>query len=69
LSIARKTEKISVLAGIQSPRSALSGYAGISNLPRLRIAAFINLFGDVSYEGGASINGPFMTSLGAALRS
>src|SRR5947208_14349635 len=25
----------------------------------------VNLFGDVTYEGGASINGPFMASLGA----
>src|SRR5438132_9506263 len=26
----------------------------------------VNLFGDVTYEGGASINGPFMASLGAS---
>lgn len=25
----------------------------------------VNLFGDITYEGGASINGPFMASLGA----
>src|SRR5438034_4417174 len=25
----------------------------------------VNLFGDVTYEGGASINGPFLGSLGA----
>src|SRR5438552_6671178 len=25
----------------------------------------VNLFSDVTYEGGASINGPFMASLGA----
>ena len=25
----------------------------------------VNLFGDVTYEGGASINGPFMATLGA----
>src|SRR5437762_920995 len=25
----------------------------------------VNLFGDVTYEGGASINGPFMAHLGA----
>ena len=27
----------------------------------------VNLFGDVTYEGGASINGPFMASLGLAI--
>jgi MFS family permease len=26
----------------------------------------VNLFGDITYEGGASINGPFMASLGAS---
>ena len=26
----------------------------------------VNLFGDVTYEGGASINGPFMAGLGAS---
>jgi MFS family permease len=26
----------------------------------------VNLFGDMTYEGGASINGPFMASLGAS---
>jgi hypothetical protein len=26
----------------------------------------VNLFGDVTYEGGASINGPFMATLGAS---
>lgn len=26
----------------------------------------VNLFGDVTYEGGGSINGPFMASLGAS---
>jgi hypothetical protein len=26
----------------------------------------VNLFGDVTYEGGASINGPFLASLGAS---
>ena len=26
----------------------------------------VNLFGDVTYEGGTSINGPFMASLGAS---
>src|SRR5829696_3341939 len=26
----------------------------------------VNLFGDVTYEGGASINGPFLGSLGAS---
>jgi len=26
----------------------------------------LNLFGDITYEGGASINGPFMASLGAS---
>jgi hypothetical protein len=25
----------------------------------------VNLFGDITYEGGGSINGPFMASLGA----
>jgi hypothetical protein len=25
----------------------------------------VNLFGDMTYEGGASINGPFLQSLGA----
>src|SRR6266568_5901010 len=25
----------------------------------------VNLFGDITYEGGASINGPFMATLGA----
>jgi len=29
------------------------------------IMGLVNLFGDVAYEGGASINGPFMASLGA----
>lgn len=29
------------------------------------VMGIINLFGDVTYEGGASINGPFMVSLGA----
>jgi MFS family permease len=29
------------------------------------IMGLVNLFGDVTYEGGASINGPFMASLGA----
>jgi hypothetical protein len=27
----------------------------------------VNLFGDITYEGGASINGPFMASLGASV--
>src|SRR5436190_16091235 len=39
-----------------------------------RVAAFrfvftmglVNLFADVTYEGGASINGPFLSSLGAS---
>lgn len=26
----------------------------------------VNLFGDITYEGGASINGPFMATLGAS---
>jgi hypothetical protein len=26
----------------------------------------VNLFGDVTYEGGGSINGPFMAMLGAS---
>jgi hypothetical protein len=26
----------------------------------------VNLFGDVTYEGGGSINGPFMATLGAS---
>src|SRR5439155_10962100 len=26
----------------------------------------VNLFGDVTYEGGASINGPFLGTLGAS---
>lgn len=26
----------------------------------------VNLFGDVTYEGGSSINGPFLQSLGAS---
>src|SRR5437870_7575955 len=26
----------------------------------------VNLFGDITYEGGASINGPFMGTLGAS---
>jgi MFS family permease len=26
----------------------------------------VNLFGDITYEGGGSINGPFMASLGAS---
>ena len=30
------------------------------------IMGLVNLFGDVAYEGGASINGPFMASLGAS---
>src|ERR1051325_4168960 len=30
------------------------------------IMGIVNLFGDVTYEGGASINGPFMASLGAS---
>ncbi len=25
----------------------------------------VNLFGDITYDGGASINGPFMATLGA----
>jgi hypothetical protein len=30
------------------------------------IMGLVNLFGDATYEGGASINGPFMASLGAS---
>lgn len=30
------------------------------------VMGIVNLFGDVTYEGGASINGPFMASLGAS---
>jgi hypothetical protein len=26
----------------------------------------VNLFGDITYQGGASINGPFMATLGAS---
>lgn len=26
----------------------------------------VNLFGDITYEGGASINGPFIATLGAS---
>src|SRR5437764_11963132 len=26
----------------------------------------VNLFGDITYEGGGSINGPFMATLGAS---
>src|SRR5947199_5582924 len=29
----------------------------------------VNLFGDVTYEGGASINGPFLATLGAGAAS
>jgi hypothetical protein len=40
-----------------------------SNSPAFRfvlIMGVVNLFSDVTYEGGASINGPFMGSLGAS---
>ncbi len=30
------------------------------------VMGLVNLFGDITYEGGASINGPFMASLGAS---
>lgn len=31
--------------------------------------AVANLFGDITYEGGGSLNGPFMASLGASAAS
>src|SRR3954469_25267531 len=40
----------------------------LSDSPAFRFVlmmGMVNLFGDVTYEGGASINGPFMGSLGA----
>jgi hypothetical protein len=44
-----------ILTGFGSPAFAFVFTMGI-----------VNLFGDVTYEGGASINGPFMAVLGAS---
>lgn len=45
-----------------TPRKALAGSAFAFVLTM----GLVNLFGDVTYEGGASINGQFMGSLGAS---
>src|SRR5688572_27199506 len=41
----------------------------LSDSPAFRfvlIMGVVNLFGDMTYEGGASINGPFLATLGAS---
>ena len=41
----------------------------LSDSPAFRFVLMmgvVNLFGDMTYEGGASINGPFLGSLGAS---
>src|SRR5919108_3117530 len=43
--------------------------AALSESPAFRfvlVMGAVNLFADVTYEGGASINGPFMGTLGAS---
>ncbi|MBB4371613.1 MFS family permease [Bradyrhizobium sp. cir1] len=43
--------------------------AGSASSPAFQFVmttGIVNLFGDITYEGGASINGPFMASLGAS---
>jgi hypothetical protein len=44
---------------MNSPVSASPAFAFVLTM------GVVNLFGDITYEGGASINGPFMASLGA----
>jgi hypothetical protein len=42
--------------------------SALSDSPAFRfvlVMGAVNLFADMTYEGGASINGPFMGSLGA----
>src|SRR6266540_1800944 len=46
----------------RSRRSADSASAAFTFVATMGV---VNLFADVTYEGGASINGPFMASLGA----
>ena len=43
-------------------------FTGAASPPFMFVLAMcvVNLFGDTTYEGGASINGPFMASLGAS---
>src|SRR6516225_6033885 len=68
-----------VLPNSQSSPSAASPLPGTGALPARpspmwASAAFrfvlamglVNLFADTTYEGGASINGPFLATLGAA---
>lgn len=53
--------------------AALSGHmkrndtpAGSAALRFVLTMGIVNLFGDITYEGGASVNGPFLASLGAS---
>jgi MFS family permease len=46
--------------------SRISISAGSPAFTFVLTMGIVNLFGDMTYEGGASINGPFMASLGAS---
>ena len=50
-----------------APGRARSRYAALaaSAFAFVVVMGIVNLFADITYEGGASINGPFMASLGA----
>src|SRR3954469_25129479 len=51
--------------GAQSKRK-LARNAAASAFAFVLTMGIVNLFGDVTYEGGASINGPFLGTLGAS---
>lgn len=47
-------------------RLPISGRLGSPAFTFVFTMGIVNLFGDITYEGGGSINGPFMASLGAS---
>ncbi len=52
--------------GNVSMTSAAGAMAGSSAFRFVLVMGIVNLFADTTYEGGASINGPFMGALGAS---